>query len=91
VDGAGTVIGGTSAVAPLWAALLARVNQSLGAPVGFANPLLYTPADVASFHDIVSGNNDGYTAGPGWDPCTGWGTPDGNRLLQAMRSGASAP
>ena len=91
VDGAGTVIGGTSAVAPLWAALLARVNQSLGAPVGFANPLLYTPADVASFHDIVSGNNDGYTAGPGWDPCTGWGTPDGNRLLQAMRSGPSAP
>ncbi|MGD0249777.1 MAG: S53 family peptidase, partial [Thermoplasmata archaeon] len=91
VDGSDTVIGGTSAVAPLWAALLARVNQSLGAAAGFVNPLLYSPAGVASFHDITSGNNDGYSAGPGWDPCTGWGTPDGSRLLLSLRSPPASP
>jgi len=91
VDGAPTVIGGTSAVAPLWAALVARMNQALGAAVGFLNPSLYSPPDAATFHDITEGNNDGYSAGPGWDPCTGWGSPDGGRLLQALRSASSPP
>ena len=91
VDGSDTVIGGTSAVAPLWAALLARINQSLGTPAGFVNPLLYSASGQATFHDVTSGNNDGYSAGPGWDPCTGWGTPDGSRLLQALRSLPVAP
>jgi kumamolisin len=91
VDGSDTVIGGTSAVAPLWAALLARINQSLGTPAGFVNPFLYSPDGRATFHDVTLGNNDGYSAGPGWDPCTGWGTPDGNRLLQALRSLPAAP
>jgi kumamolisin len=86
LDGSETVIGGTSAVAPLWAALVARLNQALGAPVGFLNPQLYSAATRATFHDITSGNNDGYSAGPGWSPCTGWGSPDGNRLLQSLRS-----
>jgi kumamolisin len=85
VDGSGTVIGGTSAVAPLWAALLARVNQSLGVSVGYLNPLLYSPPAASTFHDITTGNNDGYSAAPGWDPCTGWGSPDGSRLLLALR------
>ncbi len=89
IDGEGTVVGGTSAVAPLWAALFARLQQALGAPVGFANPRLYTPADEATFHDITSGTNDGYSAGPGWDPCTGWGSPDGARLLRAWTSSSA--
>jgi kumamolisin len=91
VDGGKTVIGGTSAVAPLWAALIARINQSIGAAAGFLNPFLYSPSGVATFHDVTSGNNDGYSAGPGWDPCTGWGTPDGTRLLQNLRSQSGSP
>lgn len=88
VDGSGTVLGGTSAVAPLWAALLARVNQALGTPAGFVNPLLYSPSARADFHSITSGNNDGYSAGPGWNACAGWGSPDGTRLLQTLRGPA---
>ena len=83
-------IGGTSAAAPLWAALLARINQGLGAPVGFLNPLLYTPAVSGALQDITQGDNGAYRAGPGWDACTGLGRPDGARLLQALGTGASA-
>jgi len=85
VDGKSTVIGGTSAVAPLWAGLIARMNQSLGKPVGYVNPLLYSANAAETFHDITSGNNGGYAAGPGWDPCTGLGTPDGSALLAALK------
>ncbi len=77
VDGSATVIGGTSAVAPLWAGLLARINQSLGKDVGYVNPLLYASESAATFHDITSGTNGTYSAGPGWDACTGLGSPDG--------------
>jgi kumamolisin len=80
-------IGGTSAVAPLWAGLMARLNQKLGKPAGFINPILY--ANPGAFHDIVSGTNIDYQAGPGWDPCTGLGSPDGMALLQAL-SGTGA-
>lgn len=90
VDGAGAVIGGTSAVAPLWAGLLALFNQSLKKPVGFINPLLYASAAASSFRDITSGNNDGYTARKGWDACTGLGSPDGAKLLAALSSSTSA-
>jgi len=86
VDGQQTVIGGTSAVAPLWAALLARINQSLGKSVGYVNPLLYTKNIEATLHDITSGSNGTYSAGPGWDACTGLGTPDGSALLAALSS-----
>jgi kumamolisin len=86
VDGQQTVIGGTSAVAPLWAGLLARINQSLGKNVGYLNPLLYTKKIEAALHDITSGNNGSYSAGPGWDACTGLGTPDGAALLSALSS-----
>jgi len=94
VDGSGSVVGGTSAVAPLWAGLLALFNQSLGTSVGYLNPNLYqTLATVAgTFNDITSGNNGDYSAGPGWDPCSGWGSPNGSALLQAIRAGmAPAP
>ncbi len=87
VDGQQTVIGGTSAVAPLWAGLLALVNQSLGTNVGYINPLLYTGKVEHAFHDITSGNNGNYSAGPGWDACTGLGSPDGAALLTALGGG----
>ncbi|HKS83707.1 MAG TPA: S53 family peptidase [Candidatus Acidoferrales bacterium] len=85
VDGQATTIGGTSAVAPLWAGLMARINQSLGTNVGYLNPLLYSAGVAATFHDITAGSNGGYNAGPGWDPCTGLGAPDGAALLGALR------
>ena len=91
VDGQQIVVGGTSAVAPLWAALVARVNQSLGTPAGYLNPSLYAPAEEKTFHDVTSGDNGGYSAGPGWDPCTGLGSPDGGKLLSALRARTSTP
>jgi kumamolisin len=90
VDGQSEVVGGTSAVAPLWSALIALFSQQIGKSLGFLNPLLYTTAAEATFHDITSGNNDGYSAAKGWDPCTGWGSPDGAKLLAALSSAASA-
>ncbi len=77
-------IGGTSASAPLWSALVARLNQGLGAKCGFLNPVLYTKCASGVLRDITSGNNGAYSAGPGWDACTGLGTPDGQRLLHAL-------
>ena len=85
VDGDNEVIGGTSAVAPLWAALVARINQQLGKPIGFLNPLIYSQAVEASgFHDITQGNNGAFKAAAGWDPCTGLGSPDGVPLAAAL-------
>ena len=91
VDGAEGASGGTSAVAPLWAALITLVNQGLGKPIGFINPLLYQPPNNTNcFHDIVEGDNGAfssskkYKAHPGWDACTGWGSPQGAQLLKAL-------
>jgi kumamolisin len=78
VDGTATVIGGTSAVAPLWAALIARVNQLSGKPAGFLNPQLYE--NPKTLRDITSGNNGDFAAAPGWDACTGLGSPNGAAL-----------
>ena len=87
VDGQNLVIGGTSAVAPLWAGLVALMNQKLGHPVGFLNPMLYgSLVGKGATHDITVGNNGSYSAKAGWDPCTGWGSPDGAKLLQALGS-----
>jgi kumamolisin len=82
-------VGGTSAVAPLWAGLIARINQALGRSVGFVNPQLYAllPA-TGAFQDITQGNNGDYAAALGWDACTGLGSPNGKRLLQCL-SGAA--
>jgi len=82
--------GGTSAVAPLMAALIALLNQATQKNVGFMNPLLYATASRGTCHDVTDGNNgikdtvQGYNAGPGWDACTGLGTPDGNAILSAL-------
>jgi len=90
VDGESAVYGGTSAVAPLWAALVARINQQIGKPVGFLNPLIYAKAvEASAFHDITKGNNGSFSAAAGWDPCTGLGSPDGAKLLAAL-SGKAA-
>lgn len=83
-------IGGTSAAAPLWAALIARLNQGLGARCGFLNPLLYTKLSTGILNDVVDGNNGAYAAAAGWDPCTGFGSPDGQRMLAALSSTKSA-
>lgn len=90
-------IGGTSAVAPLWAGLIALANQSLGKPVGFLNPTLYGHlAGTAALHDITQGNNfasgvKGYSANSGWDACTGNGSPDGAQLIAALKAVPTAP
>lgn len=86
IDGKRTVIGGTSAVAPLWAALVARITQELG-PLGPLHPRLYAATD--GFRDVTRGDNGTYRAGSGWDACTGLGVPDGAALLEALRGGAA--
>lgn len=78
VDGQNLIIGGTSAVAPLWAGLVARLNAHLGRPLGFLNPQLYARGVQ---RDITSGNNGAYQARSGWDACTGLGSPDGQKML----------
>ena len=84
VDGQWTTIGGTSAVAPLWAGLCALINQRKGKPAGYLNPVLYRLVGQGAFHDITQGTNGDYKAGPGWDPCTGLGSPDGAKLMNAL-------
>jgi len=81
-DGQDGVIGGTSAVAPLWAGLIALLNHQLGRRLGFVNPLLYQ--NGGAFHDVLKGNNGHYDAGQGWDACTGLGSPNGAALLKAL-------
>lgn len=83
VDGQTEVVGGTSAVAPLWAALIARLNQQLDKSLGLVNVALYGSGSGA-FHDITRGNNGAYRAAKGWDACTGLGSPNGEALLAAM-------
>ena len=86
--GQAQVVGGTSAVAPLWAALISRLAEATGQRFGLIQPALYagvTPGvDVPGFHDIISGNNGAYAAGPGWDACSGLGSPDGTALLTRL-------
>jgi kumamolisin len=84
VDGSDETIGGTSAVAPLWAGLIALLNQSLGSPLGFAQARLYALLGSTAFHDITSGSNGAYSAGPGWDACTGLGSPSGANLARQL-------
>ncbi len=87
VDGGDFVFGGTSAVAPLWAGLVALLNAASGRRLGFANPLLY--ANPGVLNDIVEGDNGAYSAAVGWDACTGLGSPNGAAL--AVLLGSPAP
>jgi kumamolisin len=78
IDGSNTVIGGTSAVAPLWAALIARINQTTGKAAGYLNPQIYK--SPKAFRDITQGSNGDFVAAAGWDACTGLGSPNGAEL-----------
>jgi kumamolisin len=84
------VVGGTSAAAPLWAALWARLGEARMSlnlpPLSFVHGLLYDMGGTPAFHDITVGNNNyggvaGYQCGPGWDAVTGWGSPDATRII----------
>jgi len=87
---------GTSGSAPLWGGLIALADQYAHHDLGFVNPLIYRIARSSSysqaFHDITTGNNSltegqpvtGYQAGPGWDPVTGWGSPNAQVLIPLL-------
>jgi kumamolisin len=89
VQGSEGASGGTSAVAPLMASLIAVLNQAKGKNVGFLNPFLYAHGKTVC-KDVTSGTNaikntvKGYNAGTGWDACTGLGTPDGTAILNNL-------
>jgi kumamolisin len=86
VDGQTMVIGGTSAVAPLWAGLIALNNAQNKVSAGFIQPTIYAAKGKSAFHDITSGNNGAFSAGPGWDACTGLGSPIGSALVALLAS-----
>ncbi len=83
-EGSTMVVGGTSAVSPLWSGLLARINQINKKNVGFIQPLIYK-SQGAACRDITVGNNGAYSASPGYDLCTGYGSPDGEKLLSLFK------
>ena len=88
-DGDDLVVGGTSAVAPLFAALSALAMAKAGRPFGFINARLYSAGDAA-FRDITSGNNGAYRAGVGWDPCTGLGSPKVAAFISTLVAAATS-
>ena len=88
IDGTNTVIGGTSAVAPLWSGLLARINQLAGKPVGYVHPVLYQ--NPGALRDITQGNNGDFYASVGWDACTGLGSPNGQAVAKLFTSSGSS-
>jgi kumamolisin len=90
VDGQTLVIGGTSAVAPLWAGLIALNNAQNKTTAGFLQPAIYTAKAAPAFRDITSGNNGAFTAGPGWDACTGLGSPIGTALISLLAGSAAS-
>jgi kumamolisin len=81
VDGQTLVIGGTSAVAPLWAGLLALANQQNSKSAGFINSVIYASKAKPAFRDITQGNNGAFQADSGWDACTGLGSPVAPKLI----------
>jgi kumamolisin len=87
VDGSSIVIGGTSAVAPLWAGLIAVANAQNGKSAGLLQPAIYAAKAKAAFNDITSGTNYsgtpvGFKAAAGWDPCTGLGSPIATQVIK---------
>jgi subtilase family serine protease len=91
-------LGGTSFAAPMWAGYIALVNQQLASknqpPIGFINPIIYGQNMTASyntdFHDITSGTSGSFSAVVGYDLVTGWGTPNGSGLINALVNAAPA-
>ncbi len=84
VDGQTLVIGGTSAVAPLWAGLIAVANHRNNISAGFINRVIYAPMAAVGFRDITQGNNGSFAAAPGWDACTGLGSPISTSLIPLL-------
>jgi subtilase family serine protease len=99
IDGGYAILpgGGTSAGAPFWAGIMALADQYAGRALGFVNPAIYAIGHSrlyhSAFHDITEGNNTvvfpsgtvtGYSARPGWDPATGWGSPDAQLLVPLL-------
>ena len=91
VDGQTSVIGGTSAVAPLWAGLIALNNAQNKTTAGFIQPTIYAAKAKSAFNDITAGNNGAFTAGPGWDACTGLGSPIGIALIKLLAGASVSP
>ena len=89
VDGTEGVIGGTSAAAPLMAGLVALINQKIARDLGSINELIYRPSAAPLFRDITIGTNGAFSAGTGWDPCTGLGSPIGDALAGALSTSAA--
>jgi subtilase family serine protease len=95
--------GGTSASAPLWAGIIALADQYAGRHLGLVNPAIYriarSPHYHQAFHDITAGRANtarfprgtitGYPGGPGWDPVTGWGSPNARVLVPLLASYAN--
>jgi kumamolisin len=90
VDSKTMVIGGTSAVAPLWAGLIALNNAQNKTTAGFLQPAIYAARFKSAFHDITSGNNGAFSAGPGWDACTGLGSPIGTALIKLLGAASAS-
>jgi kumamolisin len=92
IDGRRQANGGTSASAALWAGLITLLNQGLGRNIGYFNPELYSDVGPAGvLHNVIGGDNGagkvkGYQCVAGWNPCTGWGSPDGVKLLEHLRA-----
>lgn len=79
------VFGGTSAAAPLWAGLITQINQLKGVPTGYLNDVLYGRlAPQGALYDVTSGSDGSYPAAVGWDPCTGWGSPNGAQIADVI-------
>jgi kumamolisin len=87
-SGAPAAVSGTSLACPIWAAITADINQARAAagqgPIGLLNPVLYSLAGTSAFNDVTSGSNGAYTAGPGYDLCTGLGSPNVGNLIAAI-------
>ena len=92
IHGENIGMGGASAVPPLWAGLILRGSMSAGRNVGYITPDLYLRLGPSgAFRSITQGNNSlgnvkGFSAGPGWNPVTGWGSPNGGKLLEGFRA-----
>ena len=87
VRGQNVSLSGTSAATPLWAALIGRIDQGTGRRAGLLNEMLYGPLRTAgALNDVTTGDNGAYSAGAGWDACTGLGSPDGTAILLGLRA-----
>lgn len=85
IGGTPVPAGGTSAAAPLWAGLVALLNEGLKGRAGSLNALFYDGTLDAALRDIVEGDTGQFRTCKGWDACTGWGSPNGTALLRALR------